>query len=370
MTKPPGSARGSVSPMTLLLRVVAGVSSVALLGGVLWYALSDETKRDALARLGDATPLQITGLAVLSFLGIVFNGLVFWLLILPVKRLSLLSVVSTNAIATFLASVPFKLSVIVRVAVHRKRDGVEFAYIGPWFAAIAVSLAASLGPLAVASTLEREITPRWIGIAGGLVLVSWATIGLVARFAVGGRALRFVRAIGKRQPIGAIERALHTPFVTKLDRGLGMLCDPVTVALVLVTRIVDMLGIAARFMIAAAVLGVALDPGAALVFAVSYFTIGVLAPTGSVGSREAGTGVVVAMTAGDDATRDLLTLVPIVVGGAELVINAASAGLATLYIRPDRLLAGSDPADGPPDAAAPLDSTDADLPEPDQPDRR
>lgn len=331
-------------------RVAAVLLSVGLLGGTLWFALGNEANRDAIGRLADASQSQVLGLVGLSVLAIVLNGLIFWLLILPVKQIGLVGTIATNAIATFLASVPFKLSVMARVAIHVRRDGVPLAYVGPWFAAIAASLAGSIGPLVVAAYFQRDaINARWVGIAGGLVLASWGAMVLLARSLGNGRGIGWLRAIGRKQPIQAVEDLVHTPFVTKLDEGLGMLCDPVTVGMVLVIRLLDLMGVAGRFLIAASVIGIEMTFADAFIYAITYFVIGVVSPTGSLGAREGGTALVAVLLADEDAQR-VLAVVPIVVGGAELLVNAACAGLGVVYVRPDRLLqarGADDPAGDP-----------------------
>ena len=54
------------------------------------------------------------------------------------KRLGAIEIIAVNSLCTFLAVLPFKISVLARAAIHHKRDGVTFRQIVAWFAGITV----------------------------------------------------------------------------------------------------------------------------------------------------------------------------------------------------------------------------------------
>ena len=70
---------------------------------------------------------------------------------MPVQRLRTLDVVAVNAIATLLNYLPFKLSVISRIVIHNRRDGVPLGKIVGWLAAVGVGGVISFGPVALVS---------------------------------------------------------------------------------------------------------------------------------------------------------------------------------------------------------------------------
>lgn len=323
-------------------RVIGILVGIGLFGWCLTIAFGKEANRDGLKRLAEASPLEIALLIGLALLGIVLNGLVFWATIRPIQRLKSLDVIAVNAIATFLASLPFKISVMVRVAIHRKRDGVELATMGPWFAAMALMMAGTLGPIALASIVARELNLNWWGIAGGGVLAAWAITVLIARAVAGGRGLGVLQAIVRRQPIRLVERALHAPVMTKLDAGLAMLTDPTRVAGIMALRLIDIAALAMRFLVAAAILGQDLSLGDAVIVSVTFFVLSVVSPTGTLGAREVGSAGVLSLIAGDLNLTDFV-LLPVVVSGAELLVNVGAATLGAAWLRPDRLLRSEDP---------------------------
>lgn len=336
------AANGRPGVLTHALRILGVVAGFSLFGWCLVLAFGNEQNRDGLKRLGQAGPTEVALLIGLALLAIVLNGLVFWATLAPVKRLRVLDVIAVNAIATFLASLPFKISVMVRVAIHRKRDGVELATMGPWFAAMAMMMLGSLGPVAVASVAVGEINARWLGIMGGLTVASWAITVLLARGVADGRGLRILRAIASRQPVRAIEHALHAPVMTKLDGGLAMLTNPWRVASIMGLRLIDIASLAARFSIAAAVLGQPIPLDDAVIVSVTFFVISVVSPTGTLGAREAGSAGVLGLIAGE-ADLTPFVLLPVVVSGAELLVNIAAATLGAIWLRPDKMLKGEDP---------------------------
>src|SRR5690606_21428503 len=107
---------------------------LALLGWCVSIALSPEN-REQLDRLADAGWRPIALLVVLSGLSLALNGAIFWLVLLPARRLRAADVIATNALATFLAYLPFKISLIVRALIHQRRDRVPLVLLGAWMSA-------------------------------------------------------------------------------------------------------------------------------------------------------------------------------------------------------------------------------------------
>jgi hypothetical protein len=107
---------------------------------------------------------------VLSLGTLACNATTFWIVIRPVRRLGWPWVFSVNAVATALAYLPFKLSVIARYVLHRRHDQLAVLTITTWFANVALVMAAVLGPVVSASIWRGTIDATWVATAlGGAV---------------------------------------------------------------------------------------------------------------------------------------------------------------------------------------------------------
>jgi hypothetical protein len=331
----------SEQPTRNWLRAIVPIVGFALsLGAMVWAvrgALSQEN-REQLDHLRDASPAQLIAMMGLAAISVAFNGLIFWAVIRPVHRIRATDVISTNAIATFLAYLPFKLSVIARVAIHNRRDGVPLLTIGAWFASVGVLMLLTLGPIALVSILLKDINILWwtlmlLGILLSTLLGSW-----IARFFAGERGLDRLR----RLPIP--EKLIDSEPGTKVRSGFDMVGDQRAASVANLFRLLDVLAFGGRFMIAAAILQLPIPAGDAFLLGGTYFVIGVLSPFGQVGVREAGTigfasivGISAA-AAGDDAASSPVTVMVVFVTAVEGAVNLVCAGFGVAWLRAGKLL--------------------------------
>jgi len=324
-----------------------GVQTIAFLIGILllWWcarqALSEDN-RAQIQRLGEASITDVAAIAGLSLLSIILNGLVFWVAMRPVKRLSIVGTVATNALASFLNYLPFKLSILCRVLIHSKRDGVPLLTIGAWFAGMGAVLLATYGPLVSVSLWRRGIDWVWLAAGFGGVALGLATIVLVARLFAGARGRDRIERLAERMldRIDArIARCLmRTRVFARLHAGLDMLASPWAVCGESALWLGDLGVQATRFTIAAGILGVALPWQDALLVASCYFLIGVASPAGQLGTREAGTTAVagvLGLAGGED-----LAVVMLLASAVESVVSLLSAGAAIVWLRPDQIFWG------------------------------
>jgi hypothetical protein len=320
---------------TLLLQALGFLGGVAML---LWcgsMALRPEN-RAQLARLADAPPGPVLALAALAAGTIVANGLIFWCVLRPVRRLPAVDVIASNALATFLAYLPFKLSIVSRILVHRIRDGVPVLTLTAWIAATAVVSLGALGPLMLASLWRRSIDAVWAAASAGAFLVILSGVVLVARRVRGEAGLALLsRVAGARfRPV------LGSPRVAQLHAGTDMLAHPWGVAGGAMFRIVDVALTALRFAVAARLLGVDLGWQECVLMGSVFFLIGVLSPVGMLGTREGGTAALAEIAGlGPEGAAGVATVV-LLVGAAEAVVNVAGAGFAVAWLRADRIVLG------------------------------
>lgn len=310
-----GRGGADVSPKRrrwrLVRNVLGALLSVALFVWALRLGWTEQNIESVGRILGSEWELGAS-LVALTVLSIIVNGLTFWILARPVAKLRASDVVAVNAMATFLALLPFKVSVIVRGLVHHRRDGVRFKDLVSWFASASAFGAVVLGPIAVASLWRGELDALW-----WLVALGGSLVGTVAGVVLGRLADRF--------------RWLHTASLGA-DR---ITRDARIAAIQYALRVIDAVSLCLRFWVAAQIVEMALGPSRALLLGTSYFLLTILAPSGALGVAEAGTSGVGAL-AGFELER---------VAGLALVVTAANATVALLmalvgawWLRLDRVL--------------------------------
>ena len=115
-------------------------------------------------------------------------------------------------------------------------------------------------------------------------------------------------------------------------------------------RLADLAVNAARFAAAAAIVGHPLAWDQAILAAIAYYMLGIIAPTGMLGAREAGTvwfvgavglGTVAGQSAQEAAAS--LTVLTLFITGTESVVLLAGAAGGVAWLRPDRLLRRTPP---------------------------
>lgn len=322
-----------------------GIQTIAFLFGILllWWcarqALSPDNQAQ-IQRLGEASITDVASIAGLSLLSIVLNGLVFWAAIRPVKRLSIPGVVATNALASFLNYLPFKLSILCRVLIHMNRDKVPFFTIGAWFAGMGAVLLATYAPLVGVSLWRQGIDWVWCVAGFGAIALGLTTIVALARLFAGDngrvRIERLAERVLDRIDARIAKCFMRTRVFARLHAGLDMLASPWAVLGESALWLSDLGVQATRFTIAAGILGVTLPWQDALLVASCYFLIGVASPAGQLGTREAGTTAVAGMlglAGGED-----LAVVMILASAVESLVSLLSAGAAIVWLRPDRFL--------------------------------
>ncbi len=317
------------------VQVIGFLLGIAALGWCITRALQPEN-REQFARLGEAPASALLAILALTAVSIVLNGLIFWATLLPIRRLRAPDVVAVNAIATFLAYLPFKLGAVVRVLIHNRRDHVPLATIAAWFASVAAVIVAALVPPALASVWRGRMDALWYGAGLGGIVVLGVSLIAVARWFRGERGLERMHSILDPLRLRAAQRFLQSRVWTHLHDAFTILSSPGVVAGTIGLRLADTAVQAGRFLIAASILGQPLAVEQAVLVSVTFFLIGVVSPTGMLGFREAGAAGLAGVLA--FATSEQFAPVALVVGGAEAIVNLAGAAVGLAWLRPDRLL--------------------------------
>jgi len=359
-------------PLMAIVQIGGFLGGIGLLVWVVSAALSPEN-RQLLERLGDATPMQIVLLLFCSVATLVLNGSIFWVTLLPEKRVRHLDIQATNAIATLLSYLPFKLGLIFRIVVHNRRDAVPLLTIGAWYMAMFALIATNLGPPVGASLLLQGVDGVWWTLTLGGVVVLTSLLVLVSWPLSGDKGMARIHRVLDPIPVPPLHTFMRTESFARVHAGFGMLAHPWASFWATVMRLSDIAAQTARFVIAAQILGIDMGWETATLIATSYFMIGLISPFGMIGTREGGTLGLQALLGIELASAgegDPMALIILFVSATESIAFFAGAGFGVVWLRADRLLmnrAGADPDES---SAPNVPSPDADRPGPTEPDRR
>ncbi len=310
------------TPRRVAIQVVGALISLGLFAWAIVLALSEEN-RESLAALRHAPLADVALLLAFTAASHVSNGLVFWIVLRPVRRLPVWEVAMVNAVCTLLVLFPFKLSIFARAVIHHRRDGVPFRQLLAWFAAVGALGLAVLGPLAVATLWRREIDAWFlvVGVGGAVACTAggWWLCGLTGR-----------RALLRRLALGGDELIRH-PHVPPLH---------------FLFRLADVLILAARIYFAARVAAVAIDAEGAFLLACGYFLATVVGFAGALGFAEMGTAGIAELIG---LPGKSFALVALIVTATQTAVALALTLVAFVALRLDRLLVpGHRPAHEPP----------------------
>lgn len=320
--------------LVMLAQGIGAIVCIGLLGWVITRAGAQMTpERWALLR---AAPWWQPGLLfALGLFSVAVNGLAWWVALRPVQRIRLADVVAVNAIATALAYLPFKLSVVFRVLYHRTMDGISLLRFGGWAAAVAGPMAAAMIPalLLAPSPLRRQpvvfiMVATFAAFASGLALAR-----LSAFFATGAGWRHWRRLVARLAGRRGI-KLLKGNIVNNLRDALHLLARPRTVCLGVAARFLDGASLAARFLIAGELLGTPVDPGNAAIAGICFFALGVVAPTGTLGIREGGAAGVLAILGVNDVAP-----VIVIVSATQILADLIAATVGTMVLGSTKLSA-------------------------------
>lgn len=327
----------------LRVRLALQLIGFALGIGALWWcarSVLSDSNRDQLAKLRDAPPSQIALLLLLSVGVIACSGAAFRQMLTPVKRLSHARVQSVNVIASLLAILPAKLSIVFRVLVHNRADKVPLLTCGAWFASVSAVMAAVLGPVVLVGLLRGKADALWFfgSLAGvcacvGLLLTTARLFHSPRGWAV---LLRMYSAIPKPRSLAASAPA-GAALLERVREGLAMLASPSAVITCALCRVGDLVLQSLRFLVAAQIVGVTLQSDQAALAGSSYFLIGALAPAGQLGAREGGTAWLIHELLPGIELQPFMFVV-LMISAAEASVLLIGTLIALVALRPDRLL--------------------------------
>lgn len=270
-----------------VVRLGAWIVAGGSLGWCLWLALGPANQAH-LAILVRAPVALLGALLSLTVVSLGLNGVLFWVMLRPVRPLKVWNVVQVNTAIALLSYLPFKLGAAVRVAIHHRRDALSLATIGAWFAAMLVPMGLVLVPAGLAGVLAPRRADAWMlaglttaGGTAGVLAWAWWLRGYAGRE----RLRRWARRVPGLGRLGwgrlGVWADLHATF--------DMLASPSAMLASVLLRVGDLLIHGVRIGLAARVLGLDLTAGDVLPLAAVYVLVGAVSPAGQVGLREGAT---------------------------------------------------------------------------------
>jgi hypothetical protein len=307
-----------MTPVQRAVQVCGLLVGIALMVWAMRLALSGDNAT-ALTNLRNASPGLVAAIIAFSLISLALDALVFWVTLKPRRALPIGEMLATNCIAVFLSILPFKLGMLIRSAIHVRRHKVALKELVSWFIAfggmsVAAITACAGGAIIAARTWQAPTLLATVGVSLGLLVLAWCAIVAVGM-------------IAQRSNI----KALRVMTLGTAD----LISHPTAVAAGLMLRALDVATFAARFAIAAAILGVPMSIAQSAQLGSVYLLLQAGAPAGALGFAEAGTagaGKLIGMGM-DDVARLALLMTAV-----RLALAGFCAAGAWLWLRPDRLL--------------------------------
>ncbi|MDX2017099.1 MAG: lysylphosphatidylglycerol synthase domain-containing protein [Planctomycetota bacterium] len=321
----------------ILIQIVGFLGGLALLGWCVTLAFNP-SNREQLEKIRDLAPSRVALLAALSLATILLDGLIFWFTLRPVRRLAPVDVVATNAVATFLNYLPFKLGLISRFVIHNRRDGVPVLTIFAWMAALAMGILSTYAPVVLVSLARPNVDGLWAAMVALALALSFVLVWQSSRLFAGELGLRRLDALAGAIRLPILRRFFASAMFRHLHAGFAMLADARCLAAVFALRILD-LGLQAwRYHAAFDALGQPIAAEKSVLIAAGYMMIGVVSPFGMAGTREGGITWLITRFGLEGVTASGVAVVVLLVGAFAAVSTIALAALGLAWLRPDRLL--------------------------------
>lgn len=320
--------------LRVAVQALGAAIGVALFVWTLRLAFTPENQ-ESIERLLHAGPRLIGAMLALNLATVTLNGLIFWITAKPLHPISPAGAVLTNAVCSFLAFLPFKVSFFARMFIHHRRDGVPLRVMAPWSVGYGLGAIAVFAPMLVGAALAPRIGSLWLVVGVGGAFGCTLLGSVLAKVA-----------------------SARSPLLRTLSLGsYAVVRDTPVMLLACALRVLDLGVQAGRFLVAAAALGLALPIGQAVFDSTLYFLVGSVSPGGVLGFREGGLAWYATLIDLSEAKVDQVALLALAVTGAEAASFLIFAVIAAGALRVDRMIFRRDqddetPAssDGAPDA--------------------
>jgi hypothetical protein len=267
---------GMLAPRRAAVQAIGFALGIALVAWVVKGAIEvaqDPSRAGILESVSAAwrdRPWLVAGLGITTVLSLVIDGALFWLVLLPVRRLGFMEIQWLTCVTATSNFFPVRLGIPVRYAYALLANRLTFVQATAWYVALTLVILVSLASVVAATALVPVPGPSW----AALVLCSLAVGGFALQRAAG---LGFVRA--------------------RMGEWTRMLTTPSTYWAGSVLRVIEVLLWIVRMWCAAEILGLGLSFATVTVLGVAAIAV-MLNPFGRIGFREAATVLVANWMAG------------------------------------------------------------------------
>jgi hypothetical protein len=279
MSAPQGfgaAVRAMLAPRRMAAQAVGFAVGIALVAWVVKGAIdaaNDPSRAgilECVRAAWESRPWLVAGIALTTVLSLVIDGALFWLILLPVRRLGFMEIQWLTFVTATSNFFPVRLGIPVRYAYAMLANRMGFLEATAWFVALTLVILVSLGAVVAATAA--------VPVPG----VAWALLVLVA-LAAGGWILQRAAGLG--------------PVRTRMGDWTPMLTTPRTYWAGALLRVAEVLLWVVRMWCAAEILGLGLSFATVTVLGVASIAV-MLNPVGRIGFREATTVVVANWMAG------------------------------------------------------------------------
>lgn len=336
----PLAVQSKHTPLRIAVQVIGFGLGIAMLWWAVRTTLSQPGLQEKLPKLLETPWLMTAGLLAISAATGVISALVFWIMLLPVRRIPLMDLIALHGLCSVLSLVPFKMSLLFRVLTHSRVHRMPLPQIGGWFVAVALVIVISLLGAGAAPLFKGDLSATWWLIAfGGPIVVAGVMVLVCSRLVRAGERGAVLSAVNRFGP-GIVHRLAASKPVHNLSRGVVMLAHPGAVGAALLARFGDVALQAARFYLAAEVairagiVDQGLSVGQCVLAGTVYFFVQMSSPAGAIGPREAATLWVLSL----DKADTHVGVIVLVVSAAETAMNIVMAAAGALWLRPSKYM--------------------------------
>ncbi|MHC5023223.1 MAG: hypothetical protein ACYTGG_04845 [Planctomycetota bacterium] len=253
-TEPDGQATSLLTPRQIVIQLAGFAIGLVFLAWCIKLAITGGDW----SKLAQAKPALVAGLAGCSVISLFVNGVIFWLVVQPVRPLRFRDLQWLNLSVSLLNYAPIRAGLIARVAYHLRVDRMSMLHIGAWLAAVACTLLLARGACVAATIVWPHFDGIWLAIILGQVALG----GLLTTVIVG------------------------QPIFVRYGRGMDqMLRRPACLWGALALRLVDIGAFTGRMACAAAIMDLGLAAPDVLLLAFASLALS-LNPLGRFGFRE------------------------------------------------------------------------------------
>lgn len=271
-----GAMRRFLRPRGIALQLTGFALGAALVAWVVKGALdaaADPSRTgivEAVRAAWQARPMLVTGLAATTLLSLVIDGALFWLVLLPIRRLGFMEIQWLTMVTATSNFFPVRLGIPVRYAYALLANRMPFAEATAWFVAVTLVILVSLAAITGATIAFPQPGAGWVALVLAGIGIGWFAFRRAASFG---------------------------PVARRLGPWLPMVTTPWTYWTGTLIRVAEVFLWIVRMWCAAEILGLGLDFATVTVVGVASIAV-MLNPLGRLGFREATTVIVANWMAG------------------------------------------------------------------------